>query len=135
MVGSGIGTRDRSPGVRRGVFIGAPRRAARSTVRGVVAMPDIEIDLYDDTSTDYEHHEKALLAEDRDAAGVRTADVGDTVAQQLVSDLVERKLVTPLPEGRVLVHEPSGRAFESITQLAVFHRGWTAVRTDDEREE
>jgi hypothetical protein len=97
-------------------------------------MPDSDVELYDDTSTDYEQHENALLAEDRDAARVRTADVDDTVAQKLVSDLVERTVVTPVPESRVLVHEPSGRAFDSITQLAVFHRGWTAARADDERE-
>ena len=37
--------------------------------------------------------------------------------------LVEEDVVSPVPEHRVLVHEPSGEAFDSITQLAVFHRG------------
>jgi hypothetical protein len=32
---------------------------------------------------------------------------------------------------RVLVHEPSGEAFDSITQLAVFHRGWQAATDAD----
>jgi hypothetical protein len=36
--------------------------------------------------------------------------------------------VTPIPNERVLVHEPSDEAFDSILQLAVFHRGWTAAR-------
>jgi len=37
-------------------------------------------------------------------------------------------VVTPIPNERVLVHEPSDEAFDSILQLAVFHRGWTAAR-------
>lgn len=37
-------------------------------------------------------------------------------------------MVIPVAEQRVLVHEPSGTAFDSITQLAVFHRGWAAAR-------
>lgn len=39
---------------------------------------------------------------------------------------VDDGLVTAVVEQRVLVHEPSGHAFDSIRQLAVFHRGWTA---------
>jgi hypothetical protein len=85
-------------------------------------------DPHDDTSTDYEQFEKELLAQDRDAAGVHTADIDDVTAQNLVSDLVDADVVTPVPEDRVLVHEPSGTAFDSSTQLAVFHRGWTAGR-------
>jgi hypothetical protein len=40
-------------------------------------------------------------------------------------------VVRPIAEERVLVHEPSGAAFDSSTQLAVFHRGWTAGRDTD----
>jgi hypothetical protein len=72
-------------------------------------------DPYDGTSSDYEQFEKAQVAQDRDAAGVDTADVNDATAQRLVSDLVE----------------PSGTAFDSTTQLAVFHRGWAATRDAD----
>ncbi|REA00876.1 hypothetical protein DEQ92_18885 [Haloferax sp. Atlit-6N] len=88
-------------------------------------------DPHDDTSRDYEQFEKALLAQDRDAAGVDTTDVGDATAQNLVKDLIDTDVVTPVPEDQVLVHEPSGTAFDSSTQLAVFHRGWTAGRDAD----
>ncbi|ELY77180.1 MULTISPECIES: hypothetical protein [Halobacteriales] len=88
-------------------------------------------DPHDDTSRDYEQFEKAQLAQDRDAAGVDTADIDDATAQRLVNDLVDAEVVTPVPEDHVLVHEPSGAAFDSSTQLAVFHRGWTAGRDAD----
>jgi len=88
-------------------------------------------DPHDDTSRNYEQFEKEQLAQDRDAAGVDTADVDDATAQRLVSDLVDADVVTPIPEDQVLVHGPSGTAFDSSTQLAVFHRGWTAGRDAD----
>ncbi len=86
---------------------------------------------YDDTSADYEQFEKTLLAQDRDAAGVDTADIDDATAQNLVSELVDTDVITPVPEDCVLVHKPSGIAFDSTTQLAVFYRGWTAARDAD----
>jgi len=92
-------------------------------------------DPHDDTSSDHEQFEKEQLAQDRDAASVDTADVDDTTAENLVSDLVDADLVTPVPEDQVLIHEPSGTAFDSSTQLAVFHRGWTAGRDADAEEE
>ncbi|WP_115864232.1 hypothetical protein [Halorussus litoreus] len=88
-------------------------------------------DPHDDTSSDYEQFEKAQLAQDRDAAGVDTADINDSTAQRLVSDLVDADVVTPVPEDQVLVHEPSSTTFDSTTQLAVFHRGWMAGRDAD----
>jgi len=88
-------------------------------------------DSFDDTSSDHEQFEKEQLAQDRDAAGVDTADVDDATAQRLVSDLVDANVVTPVPEDHVLVHKPSSTAFDSTTQLAVFHRGWTANRDAD----
>ncbi len=88
-------------------------------------------DPHDDTSRDYERFEKEQLAQDRDATSVDTADIDDTTAQRLVSDLVDADVVTPVPEDQVLVHEPSDAAFDSTTQLAVFHRGWTAGRDAD----
>ncbi|CQH61607.1 uncharacterized protein HHUB_3498 [Halobacterium hubeiense] len=88
-------------------------------------------DPHDDTSRDYERFEKEQLAQDRDAGGVDTADVDDATGQNLVNDLVDADVVTPVPKDQVLVHEPSGTAFDSSTQLAVFHRGWTAGRDAD----
>ena len=88
-------------------------------------------DPHDDTSADYEQFEKELLAQDRDAARVDTADIDDTMTRSVVNDLVDADVVTPVPEDHVLVHEPSGTAFDSSTQLAVFHRGWTARRDAD----
>lgn len=82
---------------------------------------------FDDTKNDHERLEAELLAQDRDAERIATADVSEKTARHLVRDLVETDVVTPVPEQRVLVHEPSGNAFDSITQLAVFHRGWTAA--------
>lgn len=88
-------------------------------------------DPHDDTSADYEQFEKVPLAQDRDAAGVDTADIDEATARGLVDDLIDADIVTPVPEDRVLVHEPSGAAFDLSTQLAVFHRGWTAGRDTD----
>ena len=92
-------------------------------------------DPHDDTSRDYERFEKEQLAQDRDAAGVDTADVDDATAQNLINDLVDAGVITPVPEDQVLVHEPSGTAFDSSTQLAVFHRGWMAGRDADGEDE
>ncbi len=82
----------------------------------------------DDTTADYERLETELIAQDRDAARVSTADVEETTARQFVNALVDDGLVTAVADEQMLVHEPSGEAFNSITQLAVFHRGWTAAR-------
>lgn len=90
---------------------------------------------FDDTAADHERLETELLAQDRDAARGATADVDETMARQLVSDLVDDGVVTAVAEQRVLVHEPSGEAFDSIRQLAVFHRGWTAAHDTGEAEE
>jgi hypothetical protein len=88
-------------------------------------------DSHEDTSSDDERFEKEQLAQDRDATGIDTADVDDTSAQRLVNDLVDADIVTPVPEDHVLVHEPSGTAFDSSTQLALYHRGWIAGRDAD----
>ncbi|ERG93575.1 hypothetical protein [Haloquadratum walsbyi] len=88
-------------------------------------------DSHDDTSRDYERFEKKQLAQDRDTASVDTADIDDATVENLVSELIDADVVTPVPEDQVLVHEPSGTAFDSSTQLAVFHRGWTAGRDAD----
>ncbi|PGF14571.1 hypothetical protein CP556_20965 [Natrinema sp. CBA1119] len=89
---------------------------------------------FNDTADDHKRLEADLVAQDRDAARVTTADVDETSARHLVGDLLEDDVVIPVAEQRVLVHEPSGEAFDSITQLAVFHRGWTAARDADEEE-
>jgi hypothetical protein len=88
-------------------------------------------DPHDDTSADHERLETELLAQEGDAASVATADVDDLTARRLVDELIDADVVTPVPEARVLVHEPSGTPFDSPTQLAVFHRGWTAGRDAD----
>jgi hypothetical protein len=88
-------------------------------------------DPFDDTSADHEQLETELLAQDRDAASVATADIDDATARSLVDDLIDADVVTPVPEDPVLVHEPSGTTFDSSTQLAVFHRGWMAGRDAD----
>jgi hypothetical protein len=90
-------------------------------------------DILDDTTDDYERLETELVAQNRDAARVSTADIDERSARHLVNDLIEDDVVRPVAEQRVLVHEPSGEAFESITQLAVFHRGWQ-VATDADAE-
>jgi hypothetical protein len=54
--------------------------------------------------------------------------IDDATARGLVDDFVDSNVVTPVPEDHVLVHEPSGAAFDSPTQIAVFHRGWRAAR-------
>ncbi|MDG5775100.1 hypothetical protein VB773_20670 [Haloarculaceae archaeon H-GB2-1] len=92
-------------------------------------------DPHDDTSADYEQFETELLAQDRDVTGVDTADVDDTMARSVVDDLVDADVVTPVPEDSVLVHEPSDTAFDSATQLAVFHQGWTAASDAGEEDE
>ena len=89
-------------------------------------------DAFDDTSADHERFEAELVARDQDAVRVTVADFDDGRARSLVNDLVDDDIVTPIPDERVLVHEPSDEAFDSILQLAVFHRGWTAARDADE---
>jgi len=88
-------------------------------------------DAIDDTTADYDRLETELVAQDRDAARVATADIDETTAHQLVGGLVEDDVVTPIPDQRILVHEPSSKPFDSITQLAVFHRGWRAATDAD----
>ncbi|MFT4923550.1 MAG: hypothetical protein ACI8XM_002777 [Haloarculaceae archaeon] len=88
-------------------------------------------DILDDTTDDYDRLETELVAQDRDAARVSTADIDEVTARRLVGDLVEDDVVTPIPDQRILVHEPSNTPFESITQLAVFHRGWQAATDVD----
>ena len=85
---------------------------------------------FDDTSTDHDRFEAEQLAQDRDAEQ-SMADLTDATARHLVNDLVDDGMVTPVAERRVLVHNPSGEAFDLITQLAVFHRGWTAAREEE----
>ncbi|WP_282351561.1 hypothetical protein [Haloferax volcanii] len=89
-------------------------------------------DVLDDASADHEWFEAELVAQDQDAARVAVADIDDRRAHSLVNDLVDDDVVTPIPDERVLVHEPSDEAFDSILQLAVFHRGWTAARDADD---
>ncbi|RBI60836.1 hypothetical protein DMJ13_17495 [halophilic archaeon] len=89
----------------------------------------------DDTAADYERFETDLLAQNRDTVRVSTTDVDEMTAQKIVSDLVDDSVVTPVANQRALVHEPSGEAFDSIRQIAVFHRGWTAGRDAGEEGE
>jgi len=89
-------------------------------------------DILNDTTADHERLETELVAQDRDAARVATADIDERSAHRLVNDLIENDVVTPVADQRVLVHEPSSEAFDSITQLAVFHRGWQAARDAEE---
>ena len=88
-------------------------------------------DILDDTTDDDERLETELVAQDLDAARVSTADVNERSARRLVDELIKDDVVTPVPDQRVLVHEPSDEAFDSITQLAVFHRGWQAATDAD----
>ncbi|WP_201741184.1 hypothetical protein [Salinigranum halophilum] len=91
-------------------------------------MPDT--DAFDDTAADHEQFEAELIAQDRDAARSAVADIDEQLAHALVSALVDDDVVIPIPNERMLVHEPSGEAFDSMLQLAVFHRGWTAAHGD-----
>ncbi|WP_433633033.1 hypothetical protein [Halomicrococcus sp. NG-SE-24] len=87
-----------------------------------------DLDILDDSVDDHERLEAELVAQDRDAPRVSMADIDETLARKLVSDLVDDGVVMAVAGQRVLVHEPSGEAFDSIRQLAVFHRGWSAGR-------
>ena len=88
-------------------------------------------DILDDTTDDYERLETELAAQDRDAARVSTADIDERRARRLVGELIKDDVVRPIAEERVLVHAPSSTPFESITQLAMFHRGWQAATDAD----
>ncbi|WP_199522552.1 hypothetical protein [Haloferax sp. Atlit-48N] len=92
-------------------------------------------DALDDASADHERFEAELVAQDQDAARVAVADIDDRRAHSLVNGLVDDDVVTPMPDERVLVHETSDKAFDSILQLAVFYRGWTAARDAGEGEQ
>lgn len=110
----------------------APERPRRVDVRQRDSMTGT--DAFDNTSADHERFEAELI-QDQDAARVAVADFGGRRAHSLVNDLVDDDVVTPVPDERVLAHEPSDEAFDSIIQLAVFHRGWTAARDANEREQ
>jgi len=84
-------------------------------------------DIHDGTADDHERFERELLAQDQDVRRPSTADLDDQTARNLVRDLLDAGTVTPVVDERVLVHEPSGAAFESMWQLTVFHKGWTAA--------
>ena len=88
-------------------------------------------DILDDTTADYDQLETELVAQDRDSARVAMADIDETTARRLVGELIEDDVVTPIPDQRILVHEPSSKPFKSITQLAMFHRGWQAATDAD----
>lgn len=103
-------------------------RGARRAVKRAGEILMTGADAIDDTSDDHERKEAELLAQDRDAARVSTADVHRLTARELVANLVEEDVVRPVPEHRILVHEPSGEPFDSIHQLGIFHRGWKAAR-------
>jgi len=64
-------------------------------------------DILDDTTGDYDRLETELVAQDRDAARVSTADVDERSARRLVGELIEDDVVTPIPVQRILVHEPT----------------------------
>lgn len=106
---------------------------ARSRVPEVTRMTGP--DAFDDTTDDHNQFETELLAQDMDASSVPTADIDEGIARHTVDELVDAGRVTPVPGDRVFVHEPSGGVFDSITQLAVFHRGWTAGRHTAEEDE
>jgi len=91
-------------------------------------------DIHDDTTDDHERFERELLAQDRDARRPSTAGLDDETAQEVVHDLLDAGMVTPVVDQRVLVHDPSGAGFESMLQLAVFHKGWTAAMDAGEPE-
>lgn len=87
-----------------------------------------------DNGTDRGRLATELTVRDRDVSHTSTADIDEQTAKHSVSTLLEDDLIIPVDGQRVLVHKPSGEAFNSITQLAVFHRGWAAAR-DDSRQE
>ena len=66
-----------------------------------------------------------------DADGAAVTDIDKRRARRLVGELIEDDMVRPIPDQRVLVHNPSSEGFESIIQLAVFHRGWRAATSVD----
>ena len=92
-------------------------------------------DRYDETTDNFGRFETKLLAQDQDAQSPSTADLDDETARQLVRELLDTGTVTPVVDQRILVHEPSGTAFESMQQLAVFHKGWTAAHDAGEADE
>lgn len=94
----------------------------------------IDPDTFDDTADDYEQFETELIAQDLDANRAPMADIDGETARHQVKELLDGGIATPVPGDRVLVPEPSGSTFESMTQLAVFHRGWAAGRRTAEED-
>jgi len=84
-------------------------------------------DIHDETTDDHERVKRELLAQDRDARRLSIAGLDEETAQEVVRDLLDAGTITPVVDQRALVHDPSGAAFESMLQLAVFHKGWTAA--------
>ena len=90
---------------------------------------------YNETTDDHGQVEAELLAQDRDARLPSTADLDGETARQMVRDLLDAGTVTSVIDQRILVHESSGTAFESLLQLAVFYKGWTAAHGAGEADE
>jgi hypothetical protein len=63
-------------------------------------------DIIDDTTGDYDRLETELVAQDRDASRVATADIDEGTARRLVGELVEDDVVTPVPDHRILSTSP-----------------------------
>lgn len=85
----------------------------------------------DNTGVFAEHLENPEHAQNCDGISGSTADIDEKTARSLVSDLVDADIVAPVSRNRALLHEPSDTAFDSTTQLAVFHRGRTSGRNTD----
>ncbi|WP_188884162.1 hypothetical protein [Halarchaeum grantii] len=87
-------------------------------------------DRYDDTSDDAERFEREQLVRDHDCE-LRTDDLTESDARELIADLLEDDVVVAVPTEHVLVHAPTNAVFDNIVQLAVYHRGWEAGRDDE----
>ena len=55
-------------------------------------------DILNDTTDDHERLETELVAQDRDAARVATADIDERSARRLVNDLIKDDMVTPVAD-------------------------------------
>jgi hypothetical protein len=61
-----------------------------------------------------------------DVAEVRTEDISEEKALQLVEQWIADGTVEMPEDTPVLIHTPSAKNFESAVNLAHFHRGWVA---------
>lgn len=61
-----------------------------------------------------------------------TQDIYEEKAMMLVEQLIEKGTIEMKHDEPILHHVPSGARFESVLNMAHFHKGWEAARNSQD---